>query len=136
MADFKIYGRIVDIYSPHQGETNGKPWQLQDLVIEEQQNEYTNRVLITLNNYRTNQDECDLIGKSLSDGVMVTASCSVSSREWQRNGKSGYSTNVQVWKVEEGDTRSRRSQNNGEPCVVQVGNPQPISEDSDQLPFN
>ena len=75
MADFKIYGRIVDIYSPRQGETNGKPWQLQDLVIEEQQNEYTNRVLITLNNYRTNQDECDLIGKSLSDGVMVTASC-------------------------------------------------------------
>ena len=101
-----------------------------------QQNEYTNRVLITLNNYRTNQDECDLIGKSLSDGVMVTASCSVSSREWQRDNKSGYSTNVQVWKVEEGDTRSRRSQSNGEPCVVQVGNPQPISEDSDQLPFN
>ena len=106
MADFKIYGRIADIYSPRQGETNGKPWQLQDLVIEEQQNEYTNRVLITLNNYRTNQDECDLIGKSLQDGVMVTASCSVSSREWQRDGKSGYSTNVQVWKVEEGDTRS------------------------------
>ena len=135
MADFKIYGRIADIYSPRQGETNGKPWQLQDLVIEEQQNEYTNRVLITLNNYRTNQDECDLIGKSLQDGIMVTASCSVSSREWQRDGKSGYSTNVQVWKVEEGDTRGKR-QNNGEPCVVQVGSPQPVSEDSDQLPFN
>lgn len=135
MADFKIFGRIVDVFNPRTGTTkDGSPWQMQDVIIEEKDGKYTNKVLFTINGYKISQGECDLIGDSLLNGRNITISCNVSTRKWEKDGDEGYTTNVSVWRIDDGDTRNVSNQrpNNEQPSVVNVSYQTPQQEENYQ----
>ncbi|HCE47159.1 MAG TPA: hypothetical protein DEQ84_00455 [Prevotellaceae bacterium] len=133
MADFKIFGRVVDVFNPRTGTTkDGSPWQMQDIIIEEKDGKYTNKVLFTINGYKISQGECNLISDSLLNGRQITVSCNVSTHKWEKDGDNGYTTNVSVWRVDDGDTRNVSNQrpNNEQPSVVDVSYQTPTQEDN------
>ncbi len=88
--------------------------------------------------------------RTATHGVLLTFSCDVTARKWERNGKAGYTNNIRVWKVEDGDTRNATpapAQRNNTPNVVggysqpqqqvqtQAPLQDPTGEVRDELPF-
>lgn len=148
MADFKIYGRVAELFDPRTGtKKDGSEWSMQDILIEEASDKYLSMVAATIDNYRTSEQEGQWVADSVERGTMLTFSCSISSRKWEKDGRSGYATSVRVWRIEEGDTRHaepRQPQRNATANVVRVGvaepaQPQPAPVQSapvsDDLPF-
>lgn len=132
MAQLKIYGKVVEVSDPRTGESNGKPWSLQDFLIEEPSDRNISILSATMNNYKMSETEASLVKQSAEQGTLLTFSCDVTARKWERNGKSGYTNNIRVWKVEDGDTRSNTPapvQRNTTPNVITVGgNSQPQTQ--------
>lgn len=143
MAELKIYARVADIYAPRTGTSqDGNPWSLQDIIVEEPDNKYPTLIATVIDNYRTSPQESKWIEDSLTTGKMLTLSCSVSSRKWTgKDGRTGFSTNVKVFRIEEGDTRNTEThtQRNAQPNVVRIGGEQPAAQatapQSDDLPW-
>lgn len=144
MADFKIYGRVADLFDPRTGtKKDGGEWSLQDILIEESNDKFLSVVAATIDNFRTSEQESTWIKESVEQQKPLTFSCSVSSRKWERDGRAGYATNVRVWRIEEGDTRHSepRQQRNTTANVVRIGDtPKPAPaqvapEEGPDLPF-
>lgn len=131
MAQTKIYGKVVEVFEPRTGvKQNGDPWQLQDIVIEEQDGQYANKLGCTINAYKATQEQCNILTESFEYGTMITATCNVSGREYARqDGTTAYNVNLNVWKIEKGDTREvtpKQSKPNGQPATIST---------TSQLPF-
>ena len=145
MAQVKIYGKVVELSEPRTGETNGQAWSMQDLFIEEPSDRDIACVAVVVNNYRLSNDEAALIKQSVEQGTLITLSCDIKGRKWERNGKVGYSNNIKVWRVEQGDTRQaqpKTTERNTEPNVIRVGGAAPTppaavqsSATGTELPF-
>jgi hypothetical protein len=145
MAQVKIYGKVVELSEPRTGETNGQAWSMQDLFIEEPSDRDIACVAVVVNNYRLSNDEAALIKQSVEQGTLITLSCDIKGRKWERNGKVGYSNNIKVWRVEQGDTRQAQpkpQERNTEPNVIRIGGAAPTppaavqpSATGTELPF-
>ena len=145
MAQVKIYGKVVELSEPRTGESNGQAWSMQDLFIEEPSDRDIACVAVVINNYRLSSDEAALIKQSAEHGSLITLSCDIKGRKWERNGKVGYNNNIKVWKVEQGDTRQalpKTTERNTEPNVIRVGGaaptppvPEQPSATGTELPF-
>ena len=137
MAQLKVYGKVAEIYQPRTGETNGNAWSLQDFLIEEPSDKNISVLSATINNYKLSDAEKALIDTSATQGTLLTFSCDVTARKWEHNGKAGYTNNIRVWKVEDGDTRNTTpapAQRNSTPNVV-GGYSQPQQQVQTQAPL-
>lgn len=111
MSVLKIYGRIIEVL-PQQVGTNksGKQWFSQQFVVEEvsgRDGEYTNQVCFTLMNSSLNEKNVPHVFA----GNDVTVSFHVSSREWSdREGNRRFSSDLQAYRVESGDTTNQRQE--------------------------
>ena len=130
MAELKIYARVADIYAPRTGTSqDGNPWSLQDIIVEEPDNKYPTLIATVIDNYRTSQQESKWIEDSMTTG------------KTGKDGRTGFSTNVKVFRIEEGDTRNTEThtQRNAQPNVVRIDGEQPAAQatapQSDDLPW-
>lgn len=148
MATLKIYGRVAELFDPRTGTSANGDWSLQDILIEEANEKRLSVILATIDNFKLPEAEGELITQSVEQNRMLTFSCDISSRKWEKNGRAGYATNIHCWRIEDGDTRNASpatTQRNASPIVVRVGNTKPaatsITTDpfdtpkSDELPF-
>lgn len=109
MSVLKIYGRIVEVLPQQVGTSkSGRQWFSQQFVVEEvsgRDGEYTNQVCFTLMNSSLNEKNVPHVFA----GNDVTVSFHVSSREWSdREGNRRFSSDLQAYRVESGDTTSQQ----------------------------
>lgn len=105
MATLKIYGKVVAVLPQQIGTSkSGKQWFSQQFLVEEvsgRDGEYTNQVCFTLMNANLNEKNV----QQVFVGNDVTVSFHVSSREWlDRDGNRRFSSDLQAYRVENGDT--------------------------------
>ena len=107
MATLKIYGKVVAVLPQQIGTSkSGKQWFSQQFLVEEvsgRDGEYTNQVCFTLMNGNLNEKNV----QQVVVGNDVTVSFHVSSREWiDKDGNRRFSSDLQAYRVENGDTTS------------------------------
>lgn len=100
--NLKFYGEIQEVLPKQTGVSkSGKQWWSQSIIVEEEDAQYPSVACFTLMGKALNPDNVSQMYR----GNKVTVSFNISMREWtNKEGKRQFSTELQAWRIEQGDT--------------------------------
>ena len=123
--DFQLTGTIHEIY-PSQQKT--EKFKSREFVLKVSK-EIGEREITDYVKFQTTQDKCEVLDK-YKVGNTVTAHFNIRGREWEKDGKKSYFTNLDAWRIE------GSQQTNDTPVTYQAKQSAPAEDDfNDGLPF-
>jgi hypothetical protein len=102
---FEITGKVIEIYPTVQVSDK---FRKREFVIEKKEAGNT-AVFIDYLKFQLTQDKCDLINESfLQEEIRIWFN--LKGNKWERDGKTNYFTNLDVWKIEKASASAGREQ--------------------------
>ena len=119
--DFQLTGTIHEIY-PTQQKT--EKFKSREFVLETVK-QVGDRSITDYVKFQATQDKCEVLDK-YKVGSTVTAHFNIRGREWTKDGKKSYFTNLDAWRIEGGQVTNDTAASYNTP---------PADEFSSDLPF-
>jgi single-strand DNA-binding protein len=91
MASFELEGKLHEVFPTMQ---RTETFKTREFIVEELEGQYPQVISI-----QVTQDRCVLID-NFNVGDLVKVSFNIRGRAWSKDGRSGYITNLEAWRIE------------------------------------
>jgi hypothetical protein len=123
---FEVTGKIIDILPVNK--VNDK-FRKREFVIEKKETGASS-VFVDYIKFQLTQDKCDLINESFMNEE-VKVSFNLRGTKWEKEGRTGYFTNLDVWKIERTTSSGRDQEIPPHASFEEI----PPENDASDLPF-
>jgi hypothetical protein len=128
MASFEVEGKLHEVFQTMQ---RTESFKTREFIVEELEGQYPQVI-----SFQVTQDRCTLVD-SYKVGDHIKVSFNIRGRAWSKDGRSGYITNLEAWRIERVSGNTQAAPNPAAPAAAPQNAPvaPAAPEATDDLPF-
>lgn len=128
MASFEVEGKLHEVFQTMQ---RTESFKTREFIVEEMEGQYPQVI-----SFQVTQDRCTLVD-AYQVGDHVKVSFNIRGRAWSKDGRSGYITNLEAWRIERMGGSTQAAPSPASPAAAPQNAPvaPAAPEATDDLPF-